>query len=501
MIGPVMRWALEQLFSTAGFPARWVCGRWTPLHGWLHIAADMAVFSAYAAIPVALVYFVRKRRDVPFLPIFWLFAAFILACGVGHLVDASVFWRPHYRLLTGIKLFTAVVSWLTVVGLVRVIPKALALQQSERRFALAVQGSSDGLWDADLLRDESFFSERFCEMLGYSQSELAPRALMWSELVHPDDRAATYEAIALHLELGVALDVETRLLTKAGAPRWFRLRGQAIWNDRGQATRMAGSLTDISADKAAAQAIESVNAMLDQRVQERTAELSAMLREREVLLREIHHRVKNNLQVISSLINLQRVRLPLSADSEALRQCQARVLTIARVHELLYRAHDAARIPLAEYIKSLVAGIDDMAALTPRVHIETDIDDVSLSVESGVPCGLILNELITNALKHGFVGERRGTIKVRVRRVLGSELALEVSDDGVGLPTNFDPSRSASLGLTITRLLAHQLRGELEVVRSHDTMFRVQFPAPDLALCSDTQELYVGSLLSASGAA
>ncbi|HEX6245207.1 MAG TPA: histidine kinase dimerization/phosphoacceptor domain -containing protein, partial [Polyangiales bacterium] len=375
--------ALAQLFSTAGFPARWACGRWTAAHGWLHIGADLAVFSAYAAIPIALMYFVRKRRDVPFLPIFWLFAAFILACGVGHLVDATVFWRPHYRLLTALKLFTAVASWLTVLALVRVIPKALALQQSERRFALAVQGSSDGLWDADLVRDESFFSERFCELLGYAKDELANRALMWSELVHADDRAATYEALALHLEKNVPLDLETRLITKSGVPRWFRLRGQAVRNEQGQPTRMAGSLTDISADKAAAEAIGTMNAALDQRVQERTAELSAMLREREVLLREVHHRVKNNLQVISSMLNLQRVRLPESAESQALRQCQARVLTIARVHELLYRAHDAARIPLADYIKGLIAGIDEMRTHTGTVQIEAHIDDVSLSVESG----------------------------------------------------------------------------------------------------------------------
>jgi two-component sensor histidine kinase len=352
------------LFDVTGFPARWHCGRWTELHGWLHIAADMAVFGAYAAIPVALVYFVRKRRDVPFPPIFWLFAAFITACGVGHLIDASVFWRPHYRLLTAIKLFTGVVSWLTVLALVRVLPKALAL--------------------------------------------------------HAD---------------------------------------------------------------------------LDQRVQERTAELSAMLREREVLLREVHHRVKNNLQVISSLINLQRSRLRANQESdveaarelnrEALRQCQARVLTIARVHELLYRADDASRIPLAAYVESLVAGLDDITALAPRVKIETNIDDVLLSVESGGPCGLILNELITNALKHGFVGERTGTIRVSAYRSRPAELTLEVSDDGIGLPEGFDPQQSASLGLTITRRLASQLKGRFEIVRGERTTFRVIFPAPDLVLRSD----------------
>jgi two-component sensor histidine kinase len=349
------------LFDTTGFPARWYCGRWSEMHGWLHISADLAVFGAYAAIPVALVYFVRKRRDVPFLPIFWLFAAFILACGFGHLVDATVFWQPRYRLLTMVKLFTGVISWLTVLALVRVLPKALAL--------------------------------------------------------HAD---------------------------------------------------------------------------LDQRVQERTAELSAMLREREVLLREVHHRVKNNLQVISSLINLQRSRMRASegtpeAKEEALRQCQARVLTIARVHELLYRADDTSRIPLAAYVESLVAGIDGISAPAPRVTIESDVEDLLLSVESGGPCGLILNELITNALKHGFVGERSGTIRVSVRRSRPAELTLEVSDDGVGLPAGFDPRQSASLGLTITRRLASQLRGELEVVPAERTTFRVTFPAPDLLPRSESE--------------
>jgi two-component sensor histidine kinase len=334
-----------------------VCGRWTALHGWLHIGADLAVFAAYAAIPVALVYFVRRRRDAPFMPIFWLFAAFILACGFGHLVDATVFWRPHYRLLTSVKVLTGVVSWLTVFALVRVLPKALTL--------------------------------------------------------HAD---------------------------------------------------------------------------LDQRVQERTAELSRMLREREVLLHEVHHRVKKNLQVISSLINLQRSRLAASEGREALRQCQARVLTIARVHELLYRADDASRIPLAEYVASLVGGIDDIASLAPRVRIETDVDDVLLSVESGGPCGLILNELITNAAKHGFVDGRGGTIFVCVRRSRPQELTLQVSDDGVGLPEHFDANQSASLGLTITRQLAGQLRGELRVERGARTCFRVTFPAPDLVVRSEPPE-------------
>ena len=114
------------LFDTQSFVARWSCGQWTPLHGWVHIGSDLAIFGAYAAIPVALVMFIAKRKDVPFNWLFWLFAGFILFCGVGHLIEATLFWWPWYRLSGLMKLSTAIISWATVLALLPVIPKALA---------------------------------------------------------------------------------------------------------------------------------------------------------------------------------------------------------------------------------------------------------------------------------------------------------------------------------------------------------------------------------------
>src|SRR5205085_2154458 len=105
---------LSHLFDTTGFPPRWYCGAWTSGHGWLHILSDLGVWSAYVAIPCVLGYFVLRRRDIPFRPIFWLFAAFILACGTTHLMEAALFWWPAYRLAGLIKLVTALVSWATV---------------------------------------------------------------------------------------------------------------------------------------------------------------------------------------------------------------------------------------------------------------------------------------------------------------------------------------------------------------------------------------------------
>ncbi len=122
---------LTHLFDTSGFPPRWSCGDWTPGHGWLHIVSDLGVWSAYVAIPFVLGYFILRRKDIPFRSIFWLFVAFILACGATHLMEAIIFWWPAYRLAGVIKLFTAIVSWGTVAALMPVVPKMLAMRSPD----------------------------------------------------------------------------------------------------------------------------------------------------------------------------------------------------------------------------------------------------------------------------------------------------------------------------------------------------------------------------------
>ncbi|MBI3118559.1 MAG: hybrid sensor histidine kinase/response regulator, partial [Candidatus Hydrogenedentes bacterium] len=117
------------LLDTSSFPARWSCGQWTTGHGYLHILSDFAIWGAYTAIPCVLAYFVLKRRDVPFPRIFWLFCLFIYSCGTTHLLEALIFWWPAYRLLGVVKLITAVVSWVTVIALIRAMPTAMRFPQ------------------------------------------------------------------------------------------------------------------------------------------------------------------------------------------------------------------------------------------------------------------------------------------------------------------------------------------------------------------------------------
>lgn len=118
---------ITRIFDTTGFPPRWKCGTWSPELGWTHILSDLAIFGAYMAIPISLAFFVMRRRNVPFPTIFWLFVAFILCCGFTHLIEAVIFYRPIYRFAGIVKALTAVVSWATVIALVRVMPHALRL--------------------------------------------------------------------------------------------------------------------------------------------------------------------------------------------------------------------------------------------------------------------------------------------------------------------------------------------------------------------------------------
>ena len=223
--------------------------------------------------------------------------------------------------------------------------------------------------------------------------------------------------------------------------------------------------------------LRTLNAELEQRVDARTSELQAALREREVLLQEVHHRVKNNLQVISSLISMQLRTLTSAAGRHELEECRTRVQAIALIHEKLYQSQDYARVPFSEYARGLASFVFEATGVaSERVVLQLAVEDVSLAVDKAIPCGLILNELITNSLKHGFPGGLSGTIRVEVGPYEGGGLRVVVRDDGVGLPRELDLEKSGSLGLQLVRMLAKQLDAGLEVDSSHGTTFRLTLP-------------------------
>jgi two-component sensor histidine kinase/PAS domain-containing protein len=201
------------------------------------------------------------------------------------------------------------------------------------------------------------------------------------------------------------------------------------------------------------------------------------LREKEALLKEVHHRVKNNLQVITSLINMQLRRLKDTTARETLEQCQHRVQAIALIHEKLYQSKTLASVSLSDYIRSLAQGIIAAASVpTTAVSLVLAIADLELPIDQAIPCGLILNELIANALKHAFPDQRKGTIQVSCDRVEGTLVRLIVADNGVGMPAHFDFTRCHSMGLQLVGALAGQLHGDFEIDTDAGARFQLTFP-------------------------
>lgn len=192
---------------------------------------------------------------------------------------------------------------------------------------------------------------------------------------------------------------------------------------------------------------------------ESEARIEAALREKEVLLREVHHRVKNNLQIVSSLLRLQANTEPGSAVRELLDDSRGRIRSMALIHEKLYQHDDFAKIDFADYLRGLLAVLSASHGSPARVDV--DAESLWLGIDQAVPAGLIVNELVTNSWKHAFPDGRGGSIRVRLAAEGSRHVRLEVADDGVGLGADVDPWRGSSLGLRLVRLLAEQLDAEL----------------------------------------
>ncbi|MBT3380405.1 MAG: response regulator [Lentisphaerae bacterium] len=220
------------------------------------------------------------------------------------------------------------------------------------------------------------------------------------------------------------------------------------------------------------------NQRLELEIEERRraeAELKESLTEKDVLLREIHHRVKNNLGVIDSLLRLQLDHVTDQQAVDVLQESRNRIKSMWLIHRALYQSDKLSSVDFSEYIRHLVEELFATYNSSPdRVRLVLDLEDVSLDIDRAIPCGLIVNELISNALKYAYPSDDSGDVRLSMRPV-GDGLELVVSDDGVGLPEDFEFERAASLGLRLVSLLTRQLKGELDVRREAGTLFKIVF--------------------------
>jgi PAS domain S-box-containing protein len=272
---------LEKFFDTGAFPARWHCGRWSEFHGWLYIISDVAIWAAYFTIPLLLLRFVKKRKDLPFPRIFWLFGAFILACGLTHLIDAIIFWFPIYRVSAFVRLLTAIISWATIIALYRIVPQALQLRspkELEREVAMRTRELHDTIGKMRFMADVmpqmvwmarpdgtlDYFNRRTLEFTGRPLKEL--EGWGWSYIQHPDDRAHTIDRWRFAVENKIPFEGENRILSADGDYYWHLTRAVPQLGDAGEVICWIGTATNIEQHK-------KNEELLERKVADRTEEL------------------------------------------------------------------------------------------------------------------------------------------------------------------------------------------------------------------------------------
>lgn len=207
--------------------------------------------------------------------------------------------------------------------------------------------------------------------------------------------------------------------------------------------------------------------------------LRKLLTEKEFLLKEVHHRVKNNLQVISSILNLQSSYVKDKGTLEILRESQNRIKSMSFIHERLYRSDDFSSVNFSGYINSLSSNLVRTYIIDHgNIKLDLDLGDFNLSLDQAIPCGLILNELISNSIKYAFPGNREGKIRIELYRE-GGKIYFNVSDNGVGLPDNLDVEKTDSLGLQLVYILISQLDGDITVISKKGTTFLFNFTIED----------------------
>lgn len=211
-------------------------------------------------------------------------------------------------------------------------------------------------------------------------------------------------------------------------------------------------------------------------------ELKRSIEEKEILLKEIHHRVKNNLMVISSLLNLQSQYITDKADLAIFKESQTRARSMALIHERLYQSTDLKRIDFGEYIQTLSTDLYHTYVRDPKqVKINTDIENIMLDINTAIPLGLIVNELLTNSIKHAFPPGTSGEITLQFYKK-GEKLILIVKDNGIGFPQNLDFCNTDSLGLQLVNSLTSQINGEIELDQNQGTKFKIIFNEPEYSL-------------------
>jgi PAS domain S-box-containing protein len=337
-----------------------------------------------------------------------------------------------------------------------------ALRRSEERFRRVVEATPNAMVMTDRDGRIAMVNAQTERVFGYSRIELLgrPMEMLVPERFrhhHPGLRASFYTDPRTR-PMGVGRDLYG--LRKDGSEFSVEIGLSPIETDEG--TMVLSAIMDISDRKREESRIRSA------------------LKEKDILLGEIHHRVKNNLQIVDSLLGLQSDGIQDTGIQDILRESQNRIKSMALIHQILYQSNDFARMDFSNFLDTLVPTLASSYGADPdRIVLAINAVEVRLPLSVAIPCGLMVNELISNALKHAFPGGRHGEIRIDLSTASDGQVILSVEDDGVGIPDNLDLDQTATLGLQLVMLLTDQVGGKMVVRRSNPTRFALKLQIGD----------------------
>lgn len=333
------------------------------------------------------------------------------------------------------------------------------LRRSEATLAASQRMAHLGSWRWHVPRNLMVWSEETFNIFGVDPVAFPVTFDRFMACIHEEDRARVESLIRAAPDDRRPAEYEFRVCRPSGEERLVSAVHEVIENDDGSVDEVLGSVHDVTARRVA------------------EARVQAALHEKEILLKEIYHRVKNNLQVISSLLQMQARSVDSEAFSAAIEDSVRRVKSMALVHEQLYRSEDLARVDFGEYMHTLVEQLSYSYHAGERgIRVVADILEAPMGIETAIPCGLIVSELVSNAFKHAFTGRSGGTVMIRFCAGPGDRAwILTVGDDGIGFPEDLDIGQNRSLGLRLVTTLTEQISGTLEITREPGTVFTITF--------------------------
>lgn len=323
-------------------------------------------------------------------------------------------------------------------------------QGGERQFRLLADNAPVMIWRSDATKACDFFNKPWLDFTGRSMEE--ELGFGWAEGVHPEDYDRCLEAYAAAFEARRAFSLNYRLRHRDGSYRWLMDKGCPYYDEAGVFAGYFGSCVDIT-------------------------EATRALDEKSVLLRELHHRVRNNMQLITSLLELQAGASSSAEAKAALEEASGRVRSIALAQEQFHDTRRVAVIDFRFYLHSLVSATEALQE-GDRLRFSFESDAIELPLDQAVPVGLMVNEMLANAVRHAFPDGRRGSVEITVRRAGEGRIVIEVADDGVGLPEGKMPDRPRTLGFRLLYNLGRQARATLDALpQPAGTRLRLTIPA------------------------